>query len=74
MNYEQEFRNEAIRLAMEEGYPIKSALWTAYQNEHHRNEHWIMLTGVTNADLIRSGTDSKKIGRGANNSRNAGHA
>ena len=62
MNYEQELRNEAIRLAMEEGYPIKSALWTAYRNEHHRNEHWIMLIGVTNADLIRGGgTDSKKI-------------
>ena len=62
MNYEQELRNEAIRLAMEEGYPIKSALWTAYRNEHHRNEHWIMLIGVTNADLIRGGgTDSKNI-------------
>ena len=63
MNYEQELRNEAIRLAMEEGYPIKCALWTAYRNEHHRNEHWIMLIGVTNADLIRGGggTDSKKI-------------
>ena len=62
MNYEQELRNGAIRLAMEEGYPIKCALWTAYRNEHHRNEHWIMLIGVTNADLIRGGgTDSKKI-------------
>ena len=30
LNYEQELRNEAIRLTMEEGFPIKSAPWAAY--------------------------------------------
>ena len=59
LNYTQELRNEAIRLTMEEGFPIKSALWAAYRNEHHRNEHWVMLIGITNAELIRGG--SKKI-------------
>ena len=52
MNNEQQLRNEAIRLTTEEGYPTKAALSTAYRNDHHRNEHWIMLIGVTNAHLI----------------------
>ena len=39
MCYEQELRNELIRLTTEDGYPIKAALWTAYRNDHHRNEH-----------------------------------
>ena len=60
MCYEQELRNELIRLTTEDGYPIKAALWTAYRNDHHRNEHWIMLIGVTNAHLIRGGADSRK--------------
>ena len=62
MNYEQELRNEAIRLTQEEGYPIKAALWAAYRNDHHRNENWVMLIGVSNAHLIRGGggLDSKK--------------
>ena len=57
LNSEQELRNEAIRLTMEEGFPIKSALWVAYRNEHHRSEHWVMLIGITNAELIRGGSE-----------------
>ena len=57
---EQELRNEAIRLTTEGGYPIKAALWTAYGDDHHRNEHWIMLIGDTNAQLIRGGADSRE--------------
>ena len=42
LNNEQELRNEEIRLTTEGGCPIKAVLWTAYRNEHRRNEHWIM--------------------------------
>ena len=61
LNYEQELRNEAIRLTMEEGYSTKAAPWTAYKHEHLRDEHWIMLIGVTNAHLIRGASDRNKL-------------
>ena len=46
MAYELEVRREAIRLATEEGYSIERAWWAAYENDHHRMEHWQSFLGV----------------------------
>ena len=46
MAYELEIRREAIRLATEEGFSIERAWWAAYENDHHRMEHWQSFLGV----------------------------
>ena len=46
MAYELEIRREAVRLATEEGYSIERAWWSAYENDHHRMEHWQSFLGV----------------------------
>ena len=60
MAYELEIRREVIRLATEEGYSIERAWWAAYENDHHRMEHWQSFLGVKTGGSSSSANEDRK--------------
>ena len=58
LEYEFQTRKEALRLVREEGPSIEKALWAAYQNPHHRIEHWLTLLSNANSGVTKSSSSS----------------
>ena len=52
--YEHELRKEALRLARERGFPIRRALWAAYNDSHHRLENFLNFLKLDTADQAES--------------------
>ena len=44
-----QLRKEALKLLRAEGHAIAKALWSAYNNPHHRIEHGLTLLTVANS-------------------------
>ena len=61
LNYEQELRNEAIRLCTEQGRSIQQTLWMACATEHHRMEHWCMLLFIANLSTPSSSLQKRVL-------------
>ena len=66
--YELQLRKEALRLVREAKYSIEKALWTAYNNQHHRIEHWLTLLTIANAGGASTSTKTSSSSTTSNSS------
>ena len=49
LDYEFQLRKQAIKLHRTQGFSIQRALWSAYNDEHHRMKHWVTLLSTANS-------------------------
>ena len=66
--YELQLRKEALWLVREAKYSIEKALWTAYNNQHHRIEHWLTLLTIANAGGASTSTKTSSSSTTSNSS------
>ena len=70
LDKELQLRKEALRLVREEQFSIEKALWTAYNNPHHRIEHRLTLLTIANA---RGASTSTKASSSSTTSNSSAH-
>ena len=61
LEYEYQSRKEAIRLTVEENFPIQAALWHAFEDQNHKLTHWVQLLMIANAQQACPNEEVSKL-------------
>ena len=61
LEYECQFRKEAIRLTVDQNFSIQAALWHTFKDQQHKLTHWVQLLTIANVQQVGPSDEVSKL-------------